>query len=257
MLAPGPSLPSGTTAQALLQAMRFGRDPHAFLEDCVRDHGDPFTLGLPGEPLRLVTGDPALIKQVFALSQDHYEQRTASFPLNIGERSLLFLDGEEHRRNRQVMMPPLHGERLRGYVASMREVTARAVSCFTVGSVQPLQRALPGDHPRAPLLRGRVNEGVPGGWVKVPGDRTDARPRGRQPLQASLGRLAVSLPGSPAGSPPRGAQTSKNLGHGRRTKGHRASDPAAGSRPDTRRWRPDGLPGAACPGSGKAPGYGL
>ena len=118
--------------------MRFGRDPHAFLEDCVRDHGDPFTLRLPGEPLRLVTGDPALIKQVFALSPDDYEQRTASFPLNIGERSLLFLDGEEHRRERHVMMPPLHGERLRGYVASMREVTARAVSRFTVGSIQPL-----------------------------------------------------------------------------------------------------------------------
>jgi len=135
---PRPSLPSGPTAPALLQAMRFGRDPHAFLEDCVRDHGDPFTLRLPGEPLRLVTGDPALIKQVFALSPDDYEQRTASFPLNIGERSLLFLDGEEHRRERHVMMPPLHGERLRGYMASMREVTARAVSRFTVGSVQPL-----------------------------------------------------------------------------------------------------------------------
>jgi cytochrome P450 family 110 len=119
--------------------MRFGRDPHAFLEDCVRDHGDPFTLRLPGDPLRLVTGDPALIKQVFALSPDDYEQRTASFPLNIRERSLLFLDGEEHRRDRHVMMPPLHGERLRGYVASMREVTARAVSRFTVGSVQPLR----------------------------------------------------------------------------------------------------------------------
>jgi cytochrome P450 len=46
------------------------------------------------------------------------------------------------------MMPPLHGERLRGYVASMREVTARAVSRFTVGSVQPLHTLFQEDHPR-------------------------------------------------------------------------------------------------------------
>jgi hypothetical protein len=63
-----------------------------------------------------------------------------------------------------------------------------------------------------------------------PQGRTDARPPGRQPLQASLGRLAVSLPGSPAGSPTGCSNLTEPRARTGRTKGRRASDPAAGSR---------------------------
>jgi|HubBroStandDraft_6_1064221.scaffolds.fasta_scaffold682125_1 cytochrome P450 len=46
----------------------------------------------------------------------------------IGDRSVLFMDGEEHRRERQLLMPVFHGERMRSYGAIMREAAERELA---------------------------------------------------------------------------------------------------------------------------------
>ncbi|MDI1447787.1 cytochrome P450 [Polyangium sp. 6x1] len=127
------TLPPGPEEPPFLQAMRFGRDPYAYLEDCVRRYGDVFTLRLPGDPPRVVSSDPAIVRQIFALKPDDYAQGQQSFPMNIGESSLLFLDGDRHHRDRQLMMPHLHGERLRTYATSMCTSTDRVVDCWEPG----------------------------------------------------------------------------------------------------------------------------
>ncbi|MDC3961046.1 cytochrome P450 [Polyangium jinanense] len=127
-------LPPGPEEPPFLQAMRFGRDPYAYLEDCVRRYGDVFTLRLPGDPPRVVSSDPAIVRQIFALKPDDYAQGKQSFPMNIGENSLLFLDGDRHHRERQLMMPHLHGERLRSYAASMCACTDRVVDRWKPGA---------------------------------------------------------------------------------------------------------------------------
>ena len=33
----------------------------------------------------------------------------------VGERSVLLLDGAEHLRQRKLLLPPFHGERMRAY----------------------------------------------------------------------------------------------------------------------------------------------
>ncbi|MDI3284393.1 cytochrome P450 [Polyangium sp. 15x6] len=127
-------LPPGPAEPPFLQAMRFGRDPYAYLEECVRRYGDVFTLRLPGDPPRVVSSDPVVVRQIFALKPDDYAQGLTSFPMNIGENSLLFLDGDRHHRERQLMMPHLHGERLRSYAASMCAAADKAVDRWTSGA---------------------------------------------------------------------------------------------------------------------------
>ena len=41
----------------------------------------------------------------------------------LGDRSVLLLDGAEHLRQRRLMLPPFHGERMRAYEEVMREAT--------------------------------------------------------------------------------------------------------------------------------------
>jgi hypothetical protein len=59
------------------------------------------------------------VKQIFALEPDHFAARDMAFPLNLGDRTLLFLDGDGHRADRRIMTPPLHGDHLEGLVTDV------------------------------------------------------------------------------------------------------------------------------------------
>ena len=59
----------------------------------------------------------------------------------MGSRSLLLLEGREHLARRKLMLPPFHGERMRAYEATVREVVAREVASWPEGEAFAL-------HPR-------------------------------------------------------------------------------------------------------------
>lgn len=134
---PSSSLPPGPSAPALLQALRFARDPFGFLEVCAAKYGDLFTLRLPGQPSTIVTSAPELVRQCFALRPTS-PRRPLPLSANVGEQSLVFLDGAPHQRDRQLMMPHLHGERLRGHANTMQAITAAEVSTWRAGQVVPV-----------------------------------------------------------------------------------------------------------------------
>jgi cytochrome P450 len=48
----------------------------------------------------------------------------------LGTRSLLLLDGSEHLRQRKLMLPPFHGQRMRAYEEVMREAADRAIDSW-------------------------------------------------------------------------------------------------------------------------------
>jgi cytochrome P450 len=49
-------------------------------------------------------------------------------------RSVLLLDGEEHLRQRRLMLPPFHGQRMREYEEAMRDAADRAIDSWPLGS---------------------------------------------------------------------------------------------------------------------------
>ena len=51
----------------------------------------------------------------------------------LGDRSVLLLDGAEHLRQRRLMLPPFHGERMREYATVMRDAADRAIDSWPVG----------------------------------------------------------------------------------------------------------------------------
>ena len=54
----------------------------------------------------------------------------------LGSRSVLLLDGAEHIRQRRLMLPPFHGERLRDYEDLIAEIASEEMRGWPVG--QPL-----------------------------------------------------------------------------------------------------------------------
>jgi cytochrome P450 len=121
-------LPPGPRESSLRQALRFGAAPLEYFSELARRYGDTFTLRLPGDPPRVVCSHPEDIRRVLALPPTAYTSRELALPLNLGKRSLLFLDGDEHLADRRLMVPALHGERVTNHVATIEAITAECVA---------------------------------------------------------------------------------------------------------------------------------
>jgi cytochrome P450 len=138
MPSPMSALPPGPSIHPVRQALRFGADPYGYLAECQRQYGDIFTLRLPGDPARVVVCDPADIKQVFAMAPDEYIAEGQGVHINLGTRSVLFSNGEHHRRQRTLLHPPIHGARLRSYADTMARITDEHAAKWAVGEPFPL-----------------------------------------------------------------------------------------------------------------------
>lgn len=123
----------GPSKLSVLQAVEFGRDPYAYLTRCQAQYGDTFTLQLPRDPVRVVFCRPDDVKQIFAMDADAYRSDTVSLHLNLGDQSVLFADGERHRRKRQLLAPPMHMAKLRTYADAMLALTDAAVDTLEPG----------------------------------------------------------------------------------------------------------------------------
>jgi cytochrome P450 len=101
--------------------------PLPFLEACAKRYGDVFTLRFYQIGTFVFFSRPEHIKQVFTGDSDVLLSGKANqllAPL-VGSRSVLLLDKREHLRQRRLLMPPFHGERMLAYAAIMRD-TAEA-----------------------------------------------------------------------------------------------------------------------------------
>jgi cytochrome P450 len=126
---PGPKLP------ALIQTLGFMVAPARYIEACRRRYGNVVTFSTAFDSNFVMVFEPEVLKQVFQAPGDRLHAGKANALLGpaLGERSVLLLDGEEHLRQRKLMLPPFHGKRLKAYESVMSDATDRAVESWPVG----------------------------------------------------------------------------------------------------------------------------
>jgi cytochrome P450 len=132
------SLPNGPATPAIWQMFHWITNPFSFMRDCTRDYGDCFTVKL-GEKFAPVVffSHPQALQTI--LTSDDSKVFDAPGELNglfepfLGTQSVIGLSGDRHRRMRQLMMPPFHGERMRSYGQLIGEITENVIRSWTVG----------------------------------------------------------------------------------------------------------------------------
>ncbi len=119
------ALPPGPRRPATLQTFAWVARPLPFLEACRRRYGDWFTVRLAKVGTFVFVADPAAIKEIFTGDPQLLRAGQANAPLApvVGSRSVLLLDGAEHLRQRRLMLPSFHGERMARYGELMAEIT--------------------------------------------------------------------------------------------------------------------------------------
>lgn len=134
----GPSLvlPDGPRHPRIVQSWLWFKKPTWFLEHCSRAHGDVFTMRLPLGMNLVHVADPEVVKAVFGSSGDTLRAGEANAELLepvLGPHSVLILDGPEHLRQRKLILPAFHGDRMRAWEATIREITRAEISGWPVG----------------------------------------------------------------------------------------------------------------------------
>jgi cytochrome P450 len=134
--APARALPPGPRGPGIVQGLRYARDPHGFLDTLRRRHGEIFTIPFPIVGRIVYVADPALVKEVFTGPPEQMHAGEANATVlepALGPNSVLTLDEAPHMRQRKLLLPPFHGERICRYGELIREVAAREMESWPLG----------------------------------------------------------------------------------------------------------------------------
>lgn len=123
----------------LLSTYRILATPRESTEGWIARYGDPVLVpAVNGNVVML--SDPALAKEVFAMDRNMFQPFAveAMAPL-LGRRSMLVLSGEEHLRERKLLMPAFHGARMRRYGETIRNAARHHLDAAVGRGVVPVR----------------------------------------------------------------------------------------------------------------------
>jgi unspecific monooxygenase len=127
-------LPNCITSPPWWQLINWIADPIGVQDKYSQKYGDIFTMHLSGLGSLVVIGNPQAIGEIFSQdSQFDVGRANALAEPLIGRNSLMLMDGDHHRRERKLLMPPFHGERLVTYAKQICLITEQVASQWQIG----------------------------------------------------------------------------------------------------------------------------
>ncbi|HEV2974852.1 MAG TPA: cytochrome P450 [Solirubrobacteraceae bacterium] len=131
-----PSLPPGPRAHPFVQTLAWALAPTWAMDRCARRIGESFTLTFWPSGMKLVMlSGPEAVKTVFTAPGDVAPSAAGNSPVGpvMGPSSVIVLTGAGHMRQRKLLLPPFHGERMREYEATIVQETRRDMASWPLG----------------------------------------------------------------------------------------------------------------------------
>ncbi len=142
------ALPPGPRMPPALQTLIWTIAPTWMMSRCERHIGDAFTITFAPSGTRLaIFSNPESVKRIFTAPAELAPSGAGSSPVAsvMGPSSVVTLTGPEHMRQRKLLLPPFHGERMREYEGVIAQATREEMASWPIGSpmrVQPGMRRI-------------------------------------------------------------------------------------------------------------------
>ena len=142
--ATGPALriPPGPRHGSRLRGFAFAANRRRVTQRMSRRYGPTFTLRLPGWGPTVFLSEPALVKQLYTTSPELIGNMEPNLGRVLGASSFFNLDGEEHKRQRKLLLPPFHGRRVQSYAGIIEEETRHETAGWPEGTSFPVQESM-------------------------------------------------------------------------------------------------------------------
>ncbi|MBE9214619.1 cytochrome P450 [Plectonema cf. radiosum LEGE 06105] len=127
-------LPNGPQTPSFIQTFQFILNPLSMMENCARRYGDIFTLNLKS-PVVFIS-NPQALQQILTNDTKDFSapsKGNKAFEPLMGKHSVIMASGDRHRRQRQLLMPSFHGDRMRCYAETIDRVTSQIMNQWEVG----------------------------------------------------------------------------------------------------------------------------
>ncbi|MEL6457150.1 MAG: cytochrome P450 [Cyanobacteria bacterium J06621_15] len=129
------NLPPVVEMPKFIRRMKFVFQPFEYLEQNAQTYGDTFYLPQKDGSSTVYFGQPKALEQIFTADSNSLETGKGSRILKflVGDNSVLLLHGNRHQRQRKLLAPPFHGDRMRAYGMTMREIAEQVSDEWKTG----------------------------------------------------------------------------------------------------------------------------
>ena len=119
----------GPKTSSTIQVLNWIFRPMPYMVECAKKYGDIFALKLQDNlPPMLFIHSPEAMQEVLSNDQKELEapgDLNSLFEYLLGKNSVISLSDKAHQRQRQLIMPPFHGERMRTYAELIENITTK------------------------------------------------------------------------------------------------------------------------------------
>jgi cytochrome P450 family 135 len=133
------TMPPGPNWPAPISTLGWWSRPNPLVRRMRNRYGDTFSFPILHEGRWVFISDPEDVKTVFTAPAKaaHAGEANAILKPILGGNSVLLLDEAAHMRQRKLLLPPLHGERMQSYGELMAEIAQAEIASWPAG--EPMQ----------------------------------------------------------------------------------------------------------------------
>lgn len=129
----GSVLPDGPTTPRALQGAIGLAAPIRTMRHLRARYGSAFMINIPIFGRALMISDPDEVKQLFTSPPELVDNFEMNLGRVLGPGSFFALEGEAHKRQRKLLVPPFHGRRLATYESIIEEEAVREMASWPEG----------------------------------------------------------------------------------------------------------------------------